>query len=136
MSFLIDTNVVSETRKPTCNAGVASWMSATPPSERHVSVLTVGEIGRGIARLRRNDAEQARIYQSWLHDVIEQFGRRIVPVTVDVALSWGELGTDRTPSIVDGLIGATAKAHGWTLVTRNTKDFAALGIPLLNPFSD
>lgn len=137
MSFLIDTNVVSEARKIAGNAGVARWMSATPPSERHISALTVGEIARGIVRLRRrNDGEQARVYESWLLDVVEQFGPRIIPITVDIAMGWGEQDPRRPSSIVDGLIGATAKVRGWTLVTRNTSDFEHLGVPLVNPFSE
>lgn len=135
MSFLLDTNIVSEVRKPGRNAGVARWISATPLADQHISVLTIGEIGRGISRLRRRHDEQAGVVESWLHGLIEEFGPRIIPVTVDVGLEWAGQDPRRRPSIVDALIGATAVVRGWTLVTRNTADFEHLGVPLLNPFS-
>lgn len=136
MSYLIDTNVLSETRKRVRDPGVTAWITTTPIVHQHLSALSVGEIGRGIERLRRrNDHAQAEIYATWLEDVITSFGARIVPVTVGVAREWGRQDPGHPASTADALIGATAKANGWTLVTRNTRDFSHVGIPLLNPFT-
>ena len=137
MPFLLDTNVLSEGRKPAGDPKVVTWLSSTPLADQYISVLTVGEIGRGIARLRRRgDDRQAEVYREWLRTVVATFGRRIAPVTVDVASIWGELDPGHIPPTVDALIGATAKARDWTLVTRNTRDFRNIGVKMVNPFTD
>jgi len=137
VSFLLDTNVLSETRKPRCNPGVTEWIAATSASRMHLSTLTIGEVGQGIAQLQnRGDHRQAAVFEEWLDDVIQAFDERIVPVTLDVAQAWGTQSLERPVSPVDGLIAATANVHGWTLVTRNTKDFEHTGVRLLNPFID
>jgi hypothetical protein len=135
LTFLLDTNVLSETRKVRRDAGVTRWIRNTPPERVHLSVITVGEIVRGITKLRkRRDHRQVELFEVWLGDVIDTFGGRIVPVTVDVATGWGAL-SGRTISDPDALIAATAKVHGWTVVTRNVKDFEPTGVACLNPFS-
>lgn len=134
MTYLLDTNVISETRKPRPDSSVTDWLSTTPPEHMHLSVLTVGEIGRGIAKLLgRGDHPQATRLQTWLDELVHEFSARIVPVTVQVARRWGAQSVP-TPTL-DGLIGATAVVYGWTLVTRNAKDFDRIGVPVLNPFS-
>jgi hypothetical protein len=101
----------------------------------HLSAITVGEIVRGISKLRdRRDHRQVELFETWLSDVIDAFGGRIVPVTVDVATEWGAL-TGRTVSVPDALIAATAKVHGWTVITRNVRDFEPTGVACLNPFT-
>ncbi len=135
MSYLLDTNILSETRKRRPDAGVTGWIASTPPERLYVSVLTIGEIGRGITLLaRRGDQPQATLVEAWLDAVIDEFGGRIVPVGTQVARQWGRQPTAEPVPSVDALIAATATVHGWTLVTRNAKDFERLGLPVLNPF--
>lgn len=137
MSYLLDTNVLSETRKHSRNPGVTEWISATSPEHMHVSVLTIGEIGHGITQLReRGDRPQVAVIERWLDDVVQEFGKRIIPVTLDIAHEWGAQSKTQPITAVDALIAATAKVHGWTVVTRNVKDFDSTGVRLLNPFTD
>jgi toxin FitB len=136
MAFLLDTNVLSETRKPRPDPGVIEWITATPPGQLHVSVLSLGEIEQGIARiLGRGDHRQAAALQRWLHDIEAGFADRILPVTLPVASAWGQQQQAQPLPVVDALIAATAQLDGLTVVTRNVKDFQLSGIPVLNPFS-
>ena len=136
MTFLLDTNILSETKKRAQNAGVKEWLSGIPAEKLHLSVLTIGEIGSGITQKReRGDHRQAASFESWLDDIIAAFGSRIVPVTVEIAREWGAQSRRRPMSAADGLIAATAQVHGWTLVTRNVKDFEHTEVRLLNPFT-
>ncbi|MBP2474274.1 putative nucleic acid-binding protein [Crossiella equi] len=135
MSFLLDTNIVSEIRKKEPNAGVASWFASVPASELFLSVMVVGEIRQGIERLARRDPAQAGTFEHWLGQLTTVYGDRIVPVTSEVAEVWGRLNVPNPLPVVDGLLAATALVHGWTLVTRNVDDVATTGVRLLNPFS-
>lgn len=136
MSYLLDTNVLSETRRRRRNPGVTEWLSHTPVDRLRVSVLTIGELDRGIKRLAgRGEPRRAAELAEWLADVAEEFGDRIVPVTLAVAREWGTLASGRRIPAVDGLIAATARVHDWTVITRNVKDFAPTGARVLNPFS-
>lgn len=137
MSYLLDTNVLSELVKRRKNTGVLDWLTATEGADHHVSVMSIGEIRRGIELLRlRRDRLQAERFAAWLDKTIAEFGTRIVPVTTAIAEQWGHYDARRPRPIVNGLIGATAAAYGWTLVTRNVKDFADLGVDLHNPFTE
>ena len=137
MIYLLDTNVLSETRKHRPAAAVAGWIAATPPDRLHVSVLTLGEIERGIARVRgRGDGQQATALERWLQDVEAGFEDRVVPVTLPVAAAWGRQQYAQPLPVIDALIAATAQVHGMTVVTRNVKDFEPAGVQLLNPFTD
>jgi predicted nucleic acid-binding protein len=99
-----------------------------------LSVLVLGEIRQGIERLRRRDPEQAAGYESWLNDLRERFSGHVLDVTVDVAEEWGRLNVPDPIGTVDGLLAATARVHGFTLVTRNKADLERTGVPLLDPF--
>ncbi len=136
MTYLLDTNILSETRKRQPSPGVAEWISATPPDRLHVSVLTLGEIEQGIARVRgRGDQQQAAALERWLRDVETGFADRVLPVTLPVAAAWGRQQYGRPLPVVDGLIAATARVHGMTVVTRNVKDFELAGVQVLDPFA-
>ncbi|MFJ6674133.1 type II toxin-antitoxin system VapC family toxin [Actinosynnema sp. NPDC091369] len=135
MSFLLDTNVVSEIRKEVPNAGVSAWFAAVPASELFLSVMVVGEIRQGIERLARRDPAQAGAVDRWLQQLIHVYGDRIAPVTAEVAEVWGRLNVPDPLPVVDGLLAATALVNGWTLVTRNVGDVATTGARLLNPFT-
>jgi toxin FitB len=135
VTYLLDTNVLSETRKRQPAEGVIEWITATPPERLHVSVLTLGEIEQGIARIRgRGDRQQAAALEGWLREVELGFADRILPVTMPVASTWGRQQYARPLPVVDALIAATARVNGMTVVTRNVKDFEQSGVEVLNPF--
>ena len=137
MTYLLDTNVLSETRKRQPAAGVADWIAATPPDRLHVSVLTLGEIEQGIARVRgRGDRQQASALERWLADVQAGFEDRVLPVTLPVAAAWGRQQYTQPLPVIDALIAATARVHGLTVVTRNVKDFEQAGVQVLGPFAE
>jgi predicted nucleic acid-binding protein len=134
MTYLLDTNIVSEIRRMTPNAGVATWFDSVPASDLYLSALVVGEIRQGIERLAKRAPARAETLEKWLGQLVTIYGDRIAPVTVEVAEVWGRLNATEPLPVVDGLMAATALTHGWTLVTRNVRDVAATGVRLLNPF--
>ncbi|HXL96001.1 MAG TPA: type II toxin-antitoxin system VapC family toxin [Streptosporangiaceae bacterium] len=137
MTYLLDTNVLSETRKRQPATGVASWIATAPPDRMHVSVLTLGEIEQGIARVRgRGDRRQAAALEDWLRDVESGFEGRVLPVTLTIAAAWGRQQYAQPLPVIDALIAATARVHGMTVVTSNVKDFELAGVQVLNPFID
>jgi predicted nucleic acid-binding protein len=137
VTYLLDTNVLSETRKRQPAEGVIEWITATPPERLHVSVLTMGEIEQGIARIRgRGDRQQAAALEGWLREVELGFADRILPVTMPVASTWGRQQYARPLPVIDALIAATARVNGMTVVTRNVKDFEHSGVEVLNPFAN
>lgn len=135
MSFLLDTNVVSEIRKNRPDPGVAAWFASVSADQLFLSVLVVGEIRQGIERLARRDQAQAGIFEQWLSQLVDTYGDRIVPITVRVAEVWGRLSVPNPVPVVDGLMAATALVHDWTLVTRNVGDVASTGVRFLDPFA-
>jgi toxin FitB len=134
VSFLLDTNVVSEIRKRAPHPTVLGWFASVPASELFLSVLVVGEIRQGVEDLARRDPAQAEIFEHWLKQLVAVYEDRIVPVTTEVAEVWGRLNVPDPVPVVDGLLAATALVRGWTLVTRNTADVASTGVRLLDPF--
>jgi toxin FitB len=136
VSYLLDTNVLSEVRKRRPSPEVSDWIRSTPGDELYISVLTIGEIEQGIAMIRcRGDDKQAAVLARWLSEVTRTFADRITPVTLRIAAEWGRQPPAVAVPLIDGLLAATAKVHGWTVVTRNTKDFQRTGVQVLNPFS-
>jgi len=135
VSFLLDTNVVSEIRKNRPDPGVAAWFASVSADQLFLSVLVVGEIRQGIERLARRNQAQAGIFEQWLSQLVDTYGDRIVPITVRVAEVWGRLSVPNPVPVVDGLMAATALVHDWTLVTRNVGDVASTGVRFLDPFA-
>lgn len=135
MSYLVDTNVISEVRKPRADRGVTTWFSSVNAMDLYLSVLVVGEIRMGVERLRRRDPAQAGVYEAWLGRLEHDYGDHVLPVTVEVAEEWGRMNVPDPVSTIDGLLAATARVHGLTLVTRNVSDVASTGVRLLNPFT-
>jgi predicted nucleic acid-binding protein len=137
--YLIDTNVVSEIRKGhKADAGVRKFFADIAASQVPVflSVITVGELQRGVALIRhRGDTLQARRLERWLQSILTDFAGNILDVDVEVGQLWGRLCAPRAENALDKLIAATALIHGLTVVTRNGRHFSATGVPLLNPFS-
>lgn len=103
-------------------------------SSCYVSVLTFGEIRKGIERVRPRDRARAVTYESWLAQLTDEFAERLLPIDGVVAEEWGRLNADADRKDVDSLLAATARVHALTVVTRNTADFEPLGVPLLNPW--
>lgn len=137
MSYLIDTDVLSELRRKTPSAGVVAWISQRPPATLYISVLTLGEIRKGIDGL----ADEARRMKllDWLQtDLPAFFTGRILPVDAQVADRWGRMvaAAGRPLPAIDSLLAATALAHDLILVTRNVKDFAGLPVQIINPWID
>jgi len=135
MSFLLDTNVIYELRKPGGNQNVRAWLAAVKGVDLYLSVLVVGKIRQGIQRLRRRDPTQASIYETWLTTLRQDYADRILPITIEVAEEWGRINVPNALPVVDGLMAATARVRGLTFVTRNTADLAHTGVRLLNPFA-
>ena len=135
MSFLIDTNIISEVRKgDRCDPAVAVWWSGVAEDDLWLSALVLGEIRKGVELARRRDPRKADALEAWLEDVVAGFGDRVLPVDTAVADEWGRMNAVRPAPVIDALLAATAKANGLTLVTRNGADVAGLGVDVLNPF--
>ena len=135
MTFLLDTTVLAELRKgDRANANVRSWFDALDPSEIRLSVVTVGEIRRGVENVQRRDPAAASALERWLARLVRDYGDAILPIDVAVAEAWGRLNVPNAVPSIDGLLAATAQVYGLTLATRNTRDVARTGIEVVNPF--
>ncbi|HZG41623.1 MAG TPA: type II toxin-antitoxin system VapC family toxin [Longimicrobium sp.] len=138
MRFLLDTNLLSETRKPRPDLGVRSWIAAQPAEELAISVLSLGEIRRGVVLHR--GGRRKEMLQSWLsEDLPDTYKGRMIPIDA-IALEWGRVPAEamnrgRTVPDADGLLVATAIVLNLTLVTRNERHCAGWGAPLINPWS-
>ena len=137
MKTLIDTDVLSEARKPDGHAMVKQRLAAAEPDDLFISVISIGEITHGIARLPAG--AKRRELESWLGVTERHFADRILPIDRDIAQLWGEITAKvatagRTLHAADGLIAATALRHGLRLLTRNVKDFEPTGVLLSNPW--
>lgn len=135
MTYLLDTNVISEGCKTRPDPAVSDWLGAVPSTELRLSVLTLGEVRHGIERIRRRDPAQASMFEGWIDEVMVSFAGSVVPVTVEIADAWGRMMAVRPLPAIDGLLGATALVHGWTLATRNTDDLAGTGVDLYDPWT-
>jgi predicted nucleic acid-binding protein len=135
VTYLVDTNVVSELRKRAPERAVASWRDSVTADELYSSVLVVGEIRQGIERLRSRDGKQAADLERWLGKLKLEFEDRILPVTTAVAEAWGRIAAPKPLPAIDGLLAATALVHGLVLVTRDADRLEQTGIPVLNPWS-
>lgn len=135
MGYLLDTNVLSELRKQArCDPNVSAWLRSVDPNELFISVLSLGEIRRGVELLRKRDPASASIIGKWLAGLEGHYSDRILPISVAVADRWGRLSPNQPLPVSDGLIAATCIEHKLTVVTRNTDDFLRSGANTLNPF--
>ena len=133
---LLDTNVVSELRKrERCDENVTTWYASIPGGDLFLSVLTLGEIRKGIVLVRDRDPGQAEALENWLTFVKQNYEGRILPIDADISDAWGQMHYVRNVPVVDGLLAATAKVHNLTLVTRNIQHMQGLGASLLDPFA-
>lgn len=125
---------MSELRKRDCDPAVAAWSASVKGAATYLSVITLGEIRRGIVRLERRDAPQARVLATWLAGIGAEFADRVLDVTSAVADRWGALDPQQPVPMADGLISATAIVHDLTLVTRNVGDVERTGVRFLDPW--
>ena len=135
MTWLVDTNIISEVRKgPRCHPAVAAWWSSVGDRDIFLSTLTIGEIRKGVEVVRVRDPDKARALEVWLRAIVEAFGPRILGIDAAVAESWGRISAMRSVPVVDALLAAIANVHGLVLVTRNAADVSGLGVLIRNPF--
>ena len=135
MSFLLDTNVLSELRKG--NKGepkVRKWMASVASAKHFISVLSLGEIRKGIELLRKKSPTHCPAFERWLLQIQTDYDKNILTITEEVAERWGRLMAIQTFPVVDSYIAATALEYDLTVVTRNTADFVRSGVKLLNPW--
>lgn len=136
MSYLLDTNVVSELRKGArSSAKVRTWIASVADDDLYLSVLVVGELRQGIERLRKRDPSAVKSIGHWFDALVERYASRVIPIDAVVAEQWGRLNVPDPLSAVDGLLAATALVHDLTLVTRNVRDVKRTGVRVLDPFT-
>jgi predicted nucleic acid-binding protein len=139
VSYLLDTCVLSETVRPRPADIVLNWLQAQEEATLYLSVLTLGELHKGIAKL--DEGERRRSLTLWVDgDLARRFERRALPINAAVASSWGEMAGrsergGRPIPVIDGLIAATARVHGLVVVTRNTDQFVQCGVPVFDPWT-
>lgn len=135
MSYLIDTNIISEVRKgDRCDPNVSAWYASVADEDLFLSALVLGEIRKAVELARPRDPDKASALERWLAQVETAYGDRVLNIDNGVADRWGRLSAIRSIPVVDGLLAATAMANDLTLVTRNDRDLAGLGLAVLNPF--
>ncbi len=131
--YLLDTNIVSELRKPRPQAAVISWLESVDDSDLHISVVTLGEIQAGIEITREQDAAKAAEIEAWADQVAAAYN--VLPMDAATFRQWAKLMHRQSDTVYeDAMIAATALVHKLTVVTRNVGDFKRFGVPMLNPF--
>ncbi len=134
VQYLLDTNVLSETRRKQADEQVISFLAATDPSALYLSVLTLGELRKGVAFKQESDPDAAKKLGSWVDGLEFSFSDRVLGIDAATARLWGEWSARRPRPVIDTLLAATAVVHGLTFVTRNTKDVRDINVKLLNPW--
>jgi predicted nucleic acid-binding protein len=131
--YLLDTNVVSELRKPRPHGGVLAWLRSVDDKDLYLSAVTVGEIQAGIELTREQDATKAVEIEAWLEQVAKSYN--LLAMDAATFRVWARLMHRRSDTLIeDAMIAATASVHGLSVVTRNVADFKSFGVPVLNPF--
>jgi predicted nucleic acid-binding protein len=131
--YLLDTNVISELRRPRPHGAVVAWLEDVADHDLHLSAVTLGELQAGVELTREQDPERAAQIETWIDQVAQTWN--VVPLDGRIFRVWAKLMHRRSDGLLaDALIAATAIVHHWVVVTRNVRDFAALGVETLNPF--
>ena len=133
--FLLDTDVLSALRRPDRSPGLIQWLHAQRLTDLYLSVVTVGEIERGITQQWQRNPRFAQDLARWLDRVLAWYGDRVLPIDVATARRWGQLSSILGHSGADLLIAATALEHGLTVITHNVRHFEPTGVPFINPYS-
>jgi toxin FitB len=135
VSYLIDTNIISEVRKgDRCDPHVSAWYASIADGDIFLSTLVLGEIRKGIELARPSDPDKAVALERWLRQVEVMFDGRVLGIDNAISDQWGRFCAIRPIPVIDGLLAATALVNGLTLVTRNDRDVAGLGADVFNPF--
>jgi predicted nucleic acid-binding protein len=134
--YLLDTNILSETRKKHPDEKLLAFVAEAHPSSLYLSVLTLGELRKGVAQRQRSDPSAAKSLAGWVDGLEFGFADRTVGIDTATARLWGELSARRPRPVIDTLLAATAIVHNLTLVTRNTADVQDIDVRLHNPFAD
>ena len=131
--FLLDTNIVSELRKPRPHGGVRAWVAGQDAAGLYISAMTIAELQRGIELTRGQDADKAEDLEAWLDHV--QACQQVLAMDATVCRAWARMMHGRSAALVeDAFIAATARVHRLTVATRNVRDFVLFGVPVVNPF--
>lgn len=131
--YLLDTNVISELRRPRPHGAVLAWLNLVPDTSLYLSAVTIGELQAGIEITRRQDPDKAADIERWLDRVAASW--QILPMDATTFRVWSQMMNGRSDDLIeDAMIAATAEVHGLTVVTRNTRDFVPFGVPTLDPF--
>jgi hypothetical protein len=134
LQYLLDTNVLSETRKKQPDERVISFLSSAEPSALYISVLTLGELRKGVALKKHSDPDTARKLAAWMDGLEYSFADRVLGIDAATARLWGEWSGQRPRPVIDTLLAATAVAHELVFVTRNTSDVSDLKLKLIDPW--
>lgn len=135
MPYLLDTNILSELRKGVrCTPNVLKWARASAQERHYISVLSLGEIRKGIEILRRKSPKQCPAFEKWLRALQTDYATDILPVTDTISDQWGCMMAKQTLPVIDGLLAATAHTHRLIVATRNVDDFKSTGVKVVNPF--
>lgn len=137
MSYLLDTNILSELRRGRQgDPRVRAWAKATESDRHCISVLSLGEIRKGIEILRRRAPEQCPAFEGWLAKLQADYAAHILPIDGIISERWGHLMAERSLPVIDGLLAATALTYRLTIATRNVNDFRETGVEWVNPFDE
>ena len=134
VAYLLDTNVLSETRKKKADAGVMEFLERVDSASLYLSVLTIGELRKGVAAKMRADPVPAKRLAAWVEGLELGFADRILDVDVTTARMWGDWSGERPRPVIDTLLAATAVQHGLIFVTRNTRDVQGIAVRVVNPW--
>jgi predicted nucleic acid-binding protein len=131
--YLLDTNVISELRRPRPNRAVLAWVSSVAPDQVFLSAVTIGELQAGVENAKQQDAARAAVIENWVDEISESYN--VLPMDGGTFRRWAQLMHRQPPDLIpDAMIAATALMHNLTVVTRNLRDFERLGVPALDPF--
>jgi hypothetical protein len=131
--YLLDTNIISELRRPKPDAGLIAWLSSIAPEQVFISAVTLGELQAGVENTRQQDTARAAIIESWIDSVAASYN--VLPMDGGAFRRWGKLMRGKPADLIaDAMIAATAAIHNLTVVTRNLRDFERLGVLAFNPF--
>jgi len=136
LEYLLDTNILSETRKKKADAGVISFLEVADSSTLYISVLKLGELRKRVAKKQRDDPEMAKKLAGWLDGLELSFADRILGIDAATARLWGDWSAERPRPVVDTLLAATAMQRELTFVTRNIRDVQGLPVKLLDPWKE
>ena len=134
MPYLLDTDILSAIRRKQRNQHLERWLRSINPADFYLSVVTIGEVERGITQQRRNNPAFADDLQRWLDTILQRYEQRLLPLSVSIARRWGRLSGELGHNSADLMIAATALEHNLTVATRNTRHFEPTQASLINPY--